>query len=155
MAFPRRLAVLALALLALLAVGCGTQNVDLPEADTRGAAGERLVRGATLFAQRCHACHTLNVAGSQGSAEDPNGREYKDGPNFNERVESVNDVLYAIRNGGFSSGPMPQNIVTGEDAVAVAEFVAKYAGNQAEREPVPGTSQPRGTEETNPEEQTQ
>ncbi len=155
MAPLRRLAVLALALVALVTAGCGTENVDLPPADAQGAAGNRLVRGAALFDQRCAACHTLNVAGAQGSTFDANEREYKDGPNFNERVESVNDVLYAIRNGGFSSGPMPQNIVTGEDAVAVAEFVAKYAGNQAEREPVPGTRQPRGTEETDPQEQTQ
>ena len=37
-------------------------------------------------------------------------------------------MLYAIRNGGFSSGPMPQNILTGEDAQKVAEFVAEYSG---------------------------
>jgi mono/diheme cytochrome c family protein len=155
MAPLRRLPVLLLALLALIAVGCGTENVELPEADTRGAAGQRIIRGATLFDQRCAACHTLNVAGAQGSSVDINQREYKDGPNFNERKEGYNDVLYAIRNGGFSSGPMPQNIVTGEDAEAVAQFVAKYAGNQAEREPVPGTTQPPGTEETNAPEQTQ
>ena len=40
-------------------------------------------------------------------------------------------MLYAIRNGGFSSSPMPQNLVTGEDAQAVAEFVAKYSGSNA------------------------
>jgi hypothetical protein len=40
-------------------------------------------------------------------------------------------VLYAIRNGGFSSGPMPQNILTGEEAQKVAEFVAAYAGRGA------------------------
>jgi hypothetical protein len=37
-------------------------------------------------------------------------------------------VLFAIRNGGFSSQPMPQNIVTGEEAQKVAEFVAEYSG---------------------------
>ena len=52
-------------------------------------------------------------------------REYKDGPNFDQRHESKNCVLYAIRNGGFSSGPMPQNIVTGEEAEPLAEFVAE------------------------------
>ena len=40
-------------------------------------------------------------------------------------------MLYAIRNGGFSSGPMPQNIVVGEDAEAVADFIAKYSGKDA------------------------
>jgi hypothetical protein len=57
--------------------------------------------------------------------------ERKDGPNFNQRKESVEDVLYAIRNGGFSSGPMPQNIVVGPVAQKVAEFVARYSGQQA------------------------
>ena len=42
-------------------------------------------------------------------------------------------VLYAIRNGGFSSGPMPQNIVVGEEAEAVARFVAENSGKQAAR----------------------
>jgi len=40
---------------------------------------------------------------------------------------SKNCALYAIRNGGFSSGPMPQNIIVGEEAVKVAEFLAKYS----------------------------
>jgi hypothetical protein len=69
--------------------------------------------------------------GSEGSAEDPNKREYKDGPNFNERKEDYESVLYAIRNGGFSSGPMPQNIVVGKEAEQVARFVEKYSGRRA------------------------
>ena len=44
------------------------------------------------------------------------------------RSEQHEDVLYAIRNGGFSGAIMPANIVVGEDAELVAEFVAKYAG---------------------------
>ena len=40
-------------------------------------------------------------------------------------------MLYAIRNGGFSSGPMPQDIVVGEDAEEVADFIAKYSGSEA------------------------
>ena len=40
-------------------------------------------------------------------------------------------MLYAIENGGFSSGPMPQNIVTGEDAQKIAAFIAKYSGPDA------------------------
>ena len=40
------------------------------------------------------------------------------------------EVLYAIRNGGFSGAIMPQNIVTGEDAQAVARFLAKYSGTK-------------------------
>ena len=44
-------------------------------------------------------------------------------------------MVYAIENGGFSSGPMPQNIVTGEDAQKIAAFIAKYSGPGA---PKPG-----------------
>jgi hypothetical protein len=40
-------------------------------------------------------------------------------------------VLYAIRNGGFSGAIMPENIVVGKDAQAVAEFLAKYSGLKA------------------------
>jgi hypothetical protein len=37
-------------------------------------------------------------------------------------------VLFAIRNGGFSGAIMPANIVVGDDAQKVAEFLAAYAG---------------------------
>ncbi len=63
-----------------------------------------------------------------GSNTSVKTREIKDGPNFNDRTETEEEVLYAIRNGGFSSGPMPQNIVTGEEAEKVAAFVAEYSG---------------------------
>ena len=53
------------------------------------------------------------------------------GPNLDNRRETKDQVLYAIRNGGFSGAIMPQNIVVGEDAEAVAEFVAEYAGKSA------------------------
>jgi hypothetical protein len=42
------------------------------------------------------------------------------------------DALYAIRNGGFSGAIMPANIVVGEDADAVAEFLAEYSGQGSE-----------------------
>jgi hypothetical protein len=55
------------------------------------------------------------------------------GPNFNIRKESAEQVLYAIRNGGFSGAIMPENIVLGDDAQAVASFLAQYSGRQAQR----------------------
>jgi mono/diheme cytochrome c family protein len=105
---------------------------------TLGACGEHGIQvsadspdhpGALIFKENCAACHTLDAVGSQGSATQVSGSEIKDGPNFNERKETVEDVIYAIENGGFSSGPMPQNIVTGEQKQQVAEFVAKYSGS--------------------------
>ena len=123
-AMPRILLPALLTTAALAVAGCGSDGIDLPDGAT-----EQEQRGAVLFDQRCSACHTFDPAGSQGSAVNVNRREYKDGPNFNERVEEYDQVLYAIRNGGFSTGPMPQNIVVGEDAEAVAAFVSKYSGN--------------------------
>ena len=124
---PARIAAaLAFASLALAATGCGQdQEVDS--------------RGATLFAERCAGCHTLKAAGTEGS----NPEERVAGPNLDNRKETKNQVLYAIRNGGFSGSIMPQNIVVGEDAEAVAEFVAEYAGRTSEGPPglTPGAGQ--------------
>jgi mono/diheme cytochrome c family protein len=117
-----RLSLLAVPALALGA--CGSEDISLAKSNPN-------YRGAEIFQQRCGGCHTLDVAGTQGSATNVRTRENKDGPNFNQRKENVDDVLYAIRNGGFSSGPMPQNIVVGQDARQVAEFVAKYSGTKA------------------------
>jgi hypothetical protein len=55
-------------------------------------------------------------------------RESVDGPNFDDRKETVEDVLFAIQNGGFSGAIMPENLATGDEAHEVAEFLAKYAG---------------------------
>lgn len=84
--------------------------------------------GRKLFAENCSGCHTLKAAGAKGSA---NRKVRHQGPILDERPETVEDVLYAIRNGGFAGALMPQNIVVGEDAQAVAEFVAEYAGREA------------------------
>jgi mono/diheme cytochrome c family protein len=123
----RPLLLLALPAMAAAAVACGTQELEL-------AKDSPNYDGAEIFHQRCAACHSLNVAGAQGSSVDANKSEYKDGPNFDERKEDYESVLYAIRNGGFSSGPMPQNIVVGKEAEAVARFVAENSGKQAQEE---------------------
>jgi mono/diheme cytochrome c family protein len=92
--------------------------------------------GAQLFAERCSGCHTLSAAGTQGTA---NRSERVQGPDLDLRTETVEDVIYAIRNGGFSGAIMPQNIVVGEDAEKVAAFVAKYAGQKVEEQPSPSS----------------
>ena len=135
----RTLAIVAAAA-ALGAAGCGEQGIQLAEDDPN-------YEGAELFQQNCSGCHSIEAAGTQGSATDPNDREYVDGPNFDTRQEEVDQVLYAIRNGGFSSGPMPQNIVVGAEAGAVADFVAKYSGREASRTPTPNQAEPEGVEE--------
>jgi mono/diheme cytochrome c family protein len=123
-AFMRRcLAAAAVLAVATLMAACGEEGIELAQDDPDYA-------GAHIFQQHCSGCHTLSAAGTQGSAVRVNSREYKDGPNFDQRQETKDQVLYAIQNGGFSSGPMPQDIVVGEDAEKVAAFVAKYSGSQ-------------------------
>ena len=125
------------ALLALAAVGalsaCGSQGIDVPK-------DSPYYEGARLFSARCSGCHTLTVVGAEGSATKVRDRERVDGPNFNQRKEQVPGVLYAIRNGGFSGAIMPENIVVGQQARAVAEFLAKYSGKDAKSPPSPTTS---------------
>ena len=110
-------------LVAAVLAGCGG-GIEVPESD------QTAHRGAELFYQRCSGCHTFKAANAYGSK--PTGQlqggERTNGPNFNERKESRDDVLFAIRNGGFSGAIMPANVVTGPDAEAVADFLAKYSG---------------------------
>src|SRR5207302_10261228 len=91
--------------------------------------------GATVFNERCSGCHSLDAANAHGSAPKGSaGLKYKertDGPNFNVRQEKTQDVLFAIRNGGFSGAIMPANVVVGRNAQDVALFVERYAGLNA------------------------
>ena len=132
MSRSRRLTLSAtlLCAVALGAGACGSEGIELASDDPN-------YQGAQLFAERCSGCHTMSAAGTEGSASNVSTRERKDGPNFDQRRESVEDVLFAIQNGGFSSGPMPQNIATGEEAQAIAEFVAEYSGRSVERPQTP------------------
>jgi mono/diheme cytochrome c family protein len=112
----RLLLIAALSVAGTALAACGEEGISSPP-DQRAAAD--------VFVEHCSGCHTLKQAGTQGSATNVRTREYKDGPNFNQRTETKNCVLYAIRNGGFSSGPMPQNILTGKEAEEVAQYVAE------------------------------
>ena len=82
-----------------------------------------------LFSTHCSGCHTLGAAGTQGTG---NRGQRTQGPNLDQRTETYDDALFAIRNGGFSGAIMPQNIVVGEEAEQVARFVAKYSGQDAQ-----------------------
>jgi mono/diheme cytochrome c family protein len=122
----RRALIPLLAVAALATAGCGSQGIDIGSGAT---ANEQA--GARVFLERCSGCHSLSYVGAEGSAQSASDKEHTDGPNFNVRPEDVNGVLYAIRNGGFSGAIMPENIVTGQDAQNIAQFLAKYAGRQA------------------------
>jgi mono/diheme cytochrome c family protein len=128
-----------LAAAALLAA-CG-KSIEVP------ASQPRLHQGAVLFNLRCSGCHTLDAAATSGSKSkrEVKGGERTNGPNFNVRKEKKPDVLFAIRNGGFSGAIMPANIVVGQDAQKVAEFLAAYAGKsggESSSSSSPGSSGP-------------
>jgi mono/diheme cytochrome c family protein len=121
---PRRFIACCLVACAAFATGCGSKiEVSSKEPDA-------VHRGAALFRDRCAGCHSLGAADAFGSKPEGKvqGGERTDGPNFNVRKETRQDVLYAIRNGGFSGAIMPANIVLGQDARDVALFLERYAG---------------------------
>jgi len=108
--------------------GCGSQEISISKSSPYYA-------GASLFLQHCSGCHTLATVGAEGSATSIANRLKTNGPNFNYRKENVEQVLYAIRNGGFSGAIMPENILVGEQAQQVASFLAAYSGRQAQKVP--------------------
>ena len=117
------------------APGCGNK---LAVANSEGIVHH----GAVLFNERCSGCHTLDAGDAFGSKPEGKvqGGERTDGPNFNVRKETREDVLYAIRNGGFSGAIMPANVVVGSDAQAVALFLERYAGAKSTAVGPAGTS---------------
>jgi mono/diheme cytochrome c family protein len=124
---------LAASCLALLACGgtvaaCGSQEIKV-------AKTSPYRYGAELFLQHCSGCHTLGVVGAEGSATNIANRVKTTGPNFNIRKDNAEQVLYAIRNGGFSGAIMPQNVVVGAQAEDVARFLAAYSGKEAPKVP--------------------
>jgi len=110
---------------------CSSQTIKL-------AKNSPYRQGAELFLTHCSGCHTLSLVGAEGSASSVQGRLRTQAPNFNFRTEGYACVLYAIENGGFSGQIMPQDVVVGEQAKAVARFLAKYAGLQAPHTPTIG-----------------
>ena len=124
----RRKRTIVLCLLAVAGLAACGKSIKVPESQSR------LHQGALLFNLRCSGCHTLDAAATSGSKSkrEVKGGERTNGPNFNVRKESKQDVLFAVRNGGFSGAIMPANIVVGQDAEKVAEFLAAYAGKGGE-----------------------
>ena len=93
-------------------------------------AGEK--QGRMLFGEHCAVCHTLAAASAVG----------KTGPNLDQLKPPASLVLHAVEYGclqqpgpgqaqetclGF--GTMPADVVQGQQAQQVADFVAKVAGH--------------------------
>lgn len=124
----RALILLSVIVSASALAACGSEGNSVRDSAS-------IERGSQLFAERCAGCHTLDKVGAQGSATKVRDRERVDGPNFNVRKECAENVLYAIRNGGYSGAIMPENIVVGKDADDVAAFLEKYSGLKAKHTP--------------------
>ncbi len=107
---------------------CGTQGIQVAQTSP-------YYSGAVIFRDHCSGCHTLSVVGASGSATSISSRLKTNGPNFNQRKEQYNQVIYAIQNGGFSGAIMPENIVVGSQAQQVAAFLTRYSGLQAKKQP--------------------
>jgi cytochrome c553 len=75
--------------------------------------------GKELFIQNCKSCHTLEAVQAHGVT----------GPDLDE-LSGIDKqrVLNAIERGGTGSGRMPAGLLEGEDADAVATYVADVAG---------------------------
>ena len=83
-----------------------------------GGGATASAEGKQIFSQSCGTCHTLGDAGTSGAV----------GPNLDDLAPDRARVQSAIENGGAGSGAMPANIVTGQEAEAVAEYVSSVAG---------------------------
>ena len=115
----RRLLVLPLTVAALALAGCGGE-------ETTGLEGADRTNGKELFAASCGSCHVLADAGSAGTT----------GPNLDTALGFScsqgfdEDTIYSVVLGqiDLAAPPMPADLVTGQDAVDVAGYVASVAG---------------------------
>lgn len=91
---------------------------SIPEVNVQNLTAQEK-EGRILFGQRCRSCHTLDAANSSAAV----------GPNLDQVRPSREIVLKTIDEGrAQGNGQMPADLVEGEDAEAVAAFVAKTAG---------------------------
>jgi mono/diheme cytochrome c family protein len=145
-ALPSACALLSAA--ALVTAGCGT--VGLSEA----GSGDRL-RGKELFTEKCGSCHTLADAGTAGAI----------GPNLDDafvqsRADGIGEttiqsivrgqIAYPTEEPPTGLPGMPADIVTGDDAEAVAAYVGSVAGLPVQG----GPAEAGGGETTEPTETT-
>ena len=74
--------------------------------------------GKMLFKQQCSTCHSLAAVNARGVT----------GPSL-DRIGEVTParIRTAIKNGGTGQGRMPARLLEGEEAQAVAAYVAKVA----------------------------
>ena len=134
---------------ALLCAGCGTGGA------ANAGGPPDLTNGQTLFTQKCGYCHTLAAANTTGTVGPDLDNAFAGDVSEGYKASSIeNVVLDQIRLGSgqinqdYTSNkyfvehclpphsnspkclrtPMPGNLVTGQDAIDVAAYVASVAG---------------------------
>ena len=126
--FRPLLALAALAMVVVVASGCGTATQDSE-------------RGRTLFIQKCGTCHAMAQAGTTaqiGPDMDDAFAAARESGQDSDTVEGVvkAQVAFPRPSNDNPAVSMPADIVTGQDLDDVAAYVAEYAG-------VPGAAPPR------------
>ena len=126
-------ALIAALITALAAAGCGTTG--LSEAGSGDAT-----RGKELFKEKCGQCHVLADAGTAGVI----------GPNLDDafrqsRADGIGEgtirsvvrgqISYPVVDPPTGAMGMPADIVTGDDAESVSEYVASVASLPVRAEP--------------------
>jgi mono/diheme cytochrome c family protein len=114
------LTTLLLLALAVVCVLIGAHNANSRSLDGRSLNGTQR-QGAELFATTCQGCHSLKASNAAGLV----------GPSLDyvqPSVAQVKDVLARGSQGAY--GVMPAGLLSGEQANAVAEYVARVADRQ-------------------------
>jgi mono/diheme cytochrome c family protein len=110
----------------LVVAGVEERNAD-PESGITSLTSEE-ERGRATFGRLCNQCHTLAAAGGVSTV----------GPNLDVLRPTKGLVLDAIENGrARGNGAMAADLVEGEEAEAVASFVAKAVGKAETEQPDP------------------
>lgn len=111
------LGILLAAAALVIAAGCGTGGKATSSGDQ--------TNGKQLFTQKCAACHVLAAAGAQGKVGPSLDDAFAEAKAEHFKQSTIqNVVLDQIRE---ASLPMPANLVTGQDAIDVAGYVAAVA----------------------------
>ena len=113
----RRSGALLVLATALLAAGCGTGGIS---------KGGDATQGKKLFLDKCGGCHTLADAGTHGT-QGPN-LDDAFAPSLKQGIEQVTIEQVVRDQIELAVPPMPQDLVTGSDADAVAAYVASVVG---------------------------
>jgi uncharacterized cupredoxin-like copper-binding protein len=99
---------------ALLAAGCGQEDDDL-------------VKGKTLFVQKCGSCHALSRAGTKGVQGPDLDSSFAEARRDGMSDATIEGIVYgqigAVRRGSI----MPNNLVKGADRKDVAAYVGRSA----------------------------